>query len=71
MTTGRDGGSSQNGRGKPSLSTPPPVDAPRAADYPGGLEAVETFADRVARDGSLNELDAVGWALRLARTLEG
>jgi len=31
---------------------------------------VETLADRIARDGPLNELDAVGWAIRLARRLE-
>jgi hypothetical protein len=31
---------------------------------------VEVLADRVARDGPLDELDAVGWAVRLAKTLD-
>jgi hypothetical protein len=31
---------------------------------------VETLADRIARDGPLNELDAVGWIIRLAKKLE-
>lgn len=31
---------------------------------------VETLAERIARDGPLNELDAVGWILRLARRIE-
>jgi serine/threonine protein kinase len=31
---------------------------------------LETLADRIAREGPLNELDAVGWAIRLAKHLE-
>jgi hypothetical protein len=31
---------------------------------------VETLADRVAREGPFNELDAVGWAIRLAKRIE-
>lgn len=31
---------------------------------------METLADRIARDGPLNELDAVGWIIRLAKKLE-
>jgi hypothetical protein len=31
---------------------------------------VETLADRITRDGPVNELDAVGWAIRLAKRLE-
>jgi hypothetical protein len=31
---------------------------------------LETLADRIARDGALNELDAVGWMIRLAQRLE-
>src|SRR5262249_10730003 len=31
---------------------------------------LETLADRVARQGALNELDGVGWMIRLARRLE-
>jgi hypothetical protein len=31
---------------------------------------VETLADRISRDGPLNELDAVGWAIRLAKRIE-
>jgi hypothetical protein len=31
---------------------------------------VKTLADRIARDGPVNELDAVGWAIRLAKRLE-
>jgi len=31
---------------------------------------VETLADRIARDGPLNELDAVGWLIRLTKKLE-
>lgn len=34
------------------------------------MSSVETLADRIARDGPLNELDAVGWIIRLARKLE-
>lgn len=37
----------------------------------GNLPAsVETLADRIAREGPLNELDAVGWAIRLAKGIE-
>ncbi len=32
---------------------------------------METLADRIAREGPLNELDAVGWAIRLAKRIEG
>jgi hypothetical protein len=32
--------------------------------------ALETLSDRIARAGALNELDAVGWAIRLAKRLE-
>ncbi|MEZ4310195.1 MAG: hypothetical protein R3F14_19310 [Polyangiaceae bacterium] len=32
---------------------------------------METLADRIARDGPLDELDAVGWAIRLAKRIEG
>jgi hypothetical protein len=31
---------------------------------------VETLDDRIARDGPVKELDAVGWAIRLAKRLE-
>ncbi|MDC0747425.1 hypothetical protein [Polyangium mundeleinium] len=31
---------------------------------------METLADRIARDGPLNELDAVGWTIRLTKKLE-
>lgn len=31
---------------------------------------METLADRIAQDGPINELDAVGWAIRLAKRLE-
>jgi hypothetical protein len=31
---------------------------------------VETLDERISREGSLNELDAVGWAIRLARRIE-
>lgn len=31
---------------------------------------METLADRISRDGPLNELDAVGWAIRLAKRIE-
>ncbi len=31
---------------------------------------METLADRIAREGPLNELDAVGWAIRLAKRIE-
>jgi hypothetical protein len=31
---------------------------------------VETLAERIARDGPVNELDAIGWAIRLAKRLE-
>jgi hypothetical protein len=31
---------------------------------------LETLADRISRDGPVNELDAVGWAIRLAKRLE-
>lgn len=31
---------------------------------------METLADRIARDGPIKELDAVGWAIRLAKRLE-
>ncbi len=31
---------------------------------------METLADRIARDGPLKELDAVGWAIRLTKRLE-
>jgi hypothetical protein len=31
---------------------------------------VETLADRITRDGPVKELDAVGWAIRLAKRLE-
>ncbi|MDC3954087.1 hypothetical protein [Polyangium jinanense] len=31
---------------------------------------METLADRIARDGPLNELDAVGWIIRLTKKLE-
>ncbi len=31
---------------------------------------METLADRIARDGPINELDAVGWVIRLAKRLE-
>ena len=31
---------------------------------------METLADRIARDGPVNELDAIGWAIRLAKRLE-
>lgn len=31
---------------------------------------MKTLADRIARDGPVNELDAVGWAIRLAKRLE-
>jgi hypothetical protein len=31
---------------------------------------VETLADRIQREGPLNELDAVGWVVRLAKRLE-
>jgi hypothetical protein len=31
---------------------------------------VETLADRIAREGPINELDAVGWAIRLAKRIE-
>jgi hypothetical protein len=31
---------------------------------------VETLDDRIARDGPIKELDAVGWAIRLAKRLE-
>jgi hypothetical protein len=31
---------------------------------------VETLATRISRDGPLNELDAVGWAIRLAKRIE-
>lgn len=31
---------------------------------------METLADRIVRDGPLNELDAVGWIIRLAKKLE-
>jgi hypothetical protein len=31
---------------------------------------VETLATRILRDGPLNELDAVGWAIRLAKRIE-
>jgi hypothetical protein len=31
---------------------------------------LETLSDRIERDGALNELDAVGWAIRLAKRLE-
>lgn len=37
----------------------------------GNLPAsVETLADRIAREGPINELDAVGWAIRLAKRIE-
>ena len=32
--------------------------------------SVETLDDRIARDGPIKELDAVGWAIRLAKRLE-
>lgn len=32
---------------------------------------METLADRIARDGALNELDAVGWVIRLVKRIEG
>jgi hypothetical protein len=32
---------------------------------------VETLAERIARDGPVSELDAIGWAIRLAKRLEG
>src|SRR5512132_2588768 len=32
--------------------------------------SVETLDDRIARDGPVKELDAVGWAIRLAKRLE-
>ena len=32
---------------------------------------METLADRITREGPLNELDAVGWAIRLAKRIEG
>lgn len=32
---------------------------------------METLADRIAREGALNELDAVGWVIRLAKRIEG
>lgn len=31
---------------------------------------METLADRIAREGPINELDAVGWAIRLAKRIE-
>lgn len=31
---------------------------------------MDNLADRIARDGPVNELDAVGWAIRLAKRLE-
>jgi Protein kinase domain len=31
---------------------------------------LETLADRIARDGALNELDAVGWVIRLVKRIE-
>lgn len=31
---------------------------------------METLADKIKRDGALNELDAVGWAIRLAKRIE-
>ncbi|MFT3769265.1 MAG: hypothetical protein QM820_27820 [Minicystis sp.] len=31
---------------------------------------METLAERIARDGPVNELDAIGWAIRLAKRLE-
>jgi hypothetical protein len=31
---------------------------------------VETLAERITRDGPVNELDAIGWAIRLAKRLE-
>jgi hypothetical protein len=31
---------------------------------------VETLAERIARDGPVSELDAIGWAIRLAKRLE-
>jgi hypothetical protein len=31
---------------------------------------VETLADRIARDGPVSELDAIGWAIRLAKRIE-
>jgi hypothetical protein len=31
---------------------------------------METLASRIARDGGLQEVDAVGWAIRVARTIE-
>ncbi len=34
------------------------------------LERVETLASRVARDGALDEQDAVGWIIRLVKALE-
>ncbi|HVY47268.1 MAG TPA: hypothetical protein VHB21_15375, partial [Minicystis sp.] len=31
---------------------------------------MQNLAERIAQDGSVNELDAVGWAIRLAKRLE-
>ena len=31
---------------------------------------METLAERIARDGPVSELDAIGWAIRLAKRLE-
>ena len=31
---------------------------------------METLADRIARDGPVHELDAIGWAIRLAKRIE-
>ena len=31
---------------------------------------METLAERITRDGPVNELDAIGWAIRLAKRLE-
>jgi hypothetical protein len=31
---------------------------------------VDTLADRIARDGPVSELDAIGWAIRLAKRIE-
>ena len=31
---------------------------------------METLASRIAREGGLNEVDAVGWAIRMARSVE-
>ncbi len=50
----------------------PPTSA--VDDWPAGellfSLSVETLDDRIARDGPIKELDAVGWAIRLAKRLE-